>query len=428
MKVLSSRRKPIRKLVGNTYQRRKGECKIKVISAAYIKEIEELQSEYYIFAEMRLFTTEPNLNKVRVTQAFIDDIVENKENYIGLPLFIDMEKVKANFLNRLDHGYDAEKDEFRTEMVGSFYDFEKEEIDEKVCGLIGKVKIAKRNKKMVEAIKKMFAEDALNVSFEIAVKDSQDEDGILVVDKSDGNMLVGMAVVTTPACERAKTLKLVASIDTEQLKQAIESYTKEKAEIICVIKNIAMVADENENVSVVCFEADNGKIKVKESRKMDEILKEQEMVEIESAEEKPEVDQEPVMEKPTEEEVKKDDKQEKDDEEVLAERLDKLTEEVKALENRVVKLEEAQERASTIIEKAESLIAEEKKNKLKTLALRVGLDIKDENVKELIDKEDINGLLELMDSEDTKKDEKVSLASYADIKLSGEYGGLLERI
>ena len=403
---------------------------------------------------MRLFTTEPNLNKVQVTKAFVEDIVENKENYIGLPLFVDMNKLRKNFLKNLDHAYDRKNDEFKTEMVGSFYDFELEEIDKEIYGLIGKVKIAKRNRQTVEAIKKMFAEHNLNVSFEIAVKDSEQADGITIVDKGEGNMLVGMAIVTLPACENATTLKLVANIDENVLRDAIAKVIDGDFEILQTSNNTALVIDENTVLSIVRFEVADKRINIKGVDKVEDILKEKgEELTVETlaeatvdetkqeevvAEEKP-MEEQPIEEKPEKEleektEEESEEKEDSDDdleslkEQILAigEQIKDLAEYVNNAIERIVKLEEAQAKYDEVTTKAEAEIEERKNEKLKELVAKLGLDINDAKVAELIEKRDLEGIMNLVG--EYREDKNVSLASYADIRLTGEYGGLLDRI
>ena len=403
---------------------------------------------------MRLFTTEPNLNNVQVTKAFVEDIVENKENYIGLPLFVDMNKLRKNFLKNLDHAYDRKNDEFKTEMVGSFYDFELEEIDKEIYGLIGKVKIAKRNRQTVEAIKKMFAEHNLNVSFEIAVKDSEQVDGITIVDKGEGNMLVGMAIVTLPACESATTLKLVANIDENVLRDAIAKVIDGDFEILQTSNNTALVIDENRVLSIVRFEVADKRINIKGVDKVEDILKEKgEELTVETlaeatvdetkqeevvAEEKP-IEEQPIEEKPEEEleekpEEESEEKEDSDDdleslkEQILAigEQIKGLAEQVNNAIERIAKLEEAQAKYDEVTAKAEAEIEERKNEKLKELVAKLGLDINDAKVAELIEKRDLEGIMNLVG--EYREDKNVSLASYADIRLTGEYGGLLDRI
>lgn len=389
---------------------------------------------------MRLFTTEPNLNNVQVTKAFVEDIVENKENYIGLPLFVDMNKVRKNFLKSLDHAYDREKDEFKTEMVGSFYDFELEEIDKEIYGLIGKVKIAKRNRQTVEAIKKMFAEHSLNVSFEIAVKDSEQADGITIVDKGEGNMLVGMAIVTLPACENATTLKLVANIDENVLRDAIAKVIDGDFEILQTSNNTALVIDENRVLSIVRFEVADKRINIKGVDKVEDILKEKgEELTVETlaeatvdetkqeevvAEEKP-MEEQPIEENP-EKELEEKTEEESEEKEDSDDDLESLKEQILAIGEQIKDLAEYVNNAIERIVKLEEAQAKYDNEKLKELVAKLGLDINDAKVVELIEKRDLEGIMNLVG--EYREDKNVSLASYADIRLTGEYGGLLDRI
>lgn len=47
------------------------------------------QNDIYSTIVVRMFTTRVNLNNARVTPAFIDEIVNNSSQYIGLPLCVD---------------------------------------------------------------------------------------------------------------------------------------------------------------------------------------------------------------------------------------------------------------------------------------------------------------------------------------------------
>lgn len=44
----------------------------------------------YMEVEMRMFTTRVNKNDDRVTEAFIDDIIANADEYTGTPLCADL--------------------------------------------------------------------------------------------------------------------------------------------------------------------------------------------------------------------------------------------------------------------------------------------------------------------------------------------------
>lgn len=184
--------------------------KAKFISfASVISEMK--QSDMFMSVKMRILETpKANLNGVRVTEAFIDEIIADKERYVGLPLYADVKSLLSGKYSNLGHMYNAKTGEFYSTQIGSFYQFEKEEFKGGAY-LVGYARIPKRNKKLSEAIATLFANGALKFSFEIACSDyEEDEEGIFVIDASENNYLEGTAIVTFPACEDAVALEFVA--------------------------------------------------------------------------------------------------------------------------------------------------------------------------------------------------------------------------
>ena len=74
---------------------------------------------------MRMFSTRANLNSCAVTEAFIDDIIANKQDYVCMPLCADVSKLKNKDYRGLTHLYDKTRGVFLAEEIGGFYDFEK---------------------------------------------------------------------------------------------------------------------------------------------------------------------------------------------------------------------------------------------------------------------------------------------------------------
>jgi hypothetical protein len=77
----------------------------------------------------------------------------------------------------------------------------------------------------MEALTKMFASGDLSFSFEILVGETSMVDGIEVIDASEKNHLIAMAVVSQPADISAKALALVAEVDKEKGKERAFSKT-----------------------------------------------------------------------------------------------------------------------------------------------------------------------------------------------------------
>ena len=184
--------------------------KAKFISfASVISEIK--QSDMFMSVKMRILETpKANLNGVRVTEAFIDEIISDEERYVGLPLYADKKALTSGKYNNLGHMYNAKTGEFYSTQIGSFYQFEKEEFKGGAY-LVGYARIPKRDKQLSKAIAELFADGSLKFSFEIACSDYEEqEDGTFVIDASENNYLEGTAIVTFPACEDAVALEFVA--------------------------------------------------------------------------------------------------------------------------------------------------------------------------------------------------------------------------
>lgn len=182
----------------------------KIILTASSVSVSELKSSRrYMTVSMRMFSTRENRNGTAVTEAFIDDIVANKNDYICMPLCADVPKLKKKDYRGLTHLYDKATHTFLADRVGGFYDFEKVE-DEYGVSLIGYARIDKRNDLICEAIEELYANDALHFSFEISAGYLMENNGITIVDAHPDNELTAMAIVSVPAYPESTALDLVA--------------------------------------------------------------------------------------------------------------------------------------------------------------------------------------------------------------------------
>lgn len=233
----------------------------KVVKTCFASVVSELQqSDIYMTVKARIFETpKANLNGARVTLAFLNEIVENEEKYIGLPLVADVKALANGRYDHLGHLYDARTGQFHTTQIGSFYKFEKEDF-EGGSYLIGYARVMKRNKAVCKAIAELFADGALKFSFEIACGQCQElEDGTILIDASENNFLEGAAIVTFPACEDAVALELVAECDriADDLRKGENEMTdvNTPAEVIAEEEPVAETT-ETENVQETAEEED----------------------------------------------------------------------------------------------------------------------------------------------------------------------------
>lgn len=145
----------------------------------------------------------------------MDEIVEHQDKYIGLPLCADTVNLVKGRYQKLGHCYDPKTGVFSSSIIGSFYRFEKEELDNGEMALVGYARVMKRNKRVCKAIGELFAEGALKFSFEISCGSYEvlDDDTILI-DAADNNFIEGMCIVSFPACPEAVALDLVAEINS----------------------------------------------------------------------------------------------------------------------------------------------------------------------------------------------------------------------
>lgn len=223
-----------------------------VTFASVISEIE--QSDIFMTVRARILETpKANLNGCRVTNDFVDNIISNKERYVGLPLYADKKALVNGNYNRLGHLYDSRTGEFHSTQIGSFYDFEKEDF-ESGSYLVGYARIPKRDKEISKAIDELFADGALKFSFEIACGEySELEDGTIEIDASENNYLEGTAIVTFPACEDAVALEFVAQRSDDTRKgdeeMAEENIVAETATPQTEAEVTAEVAETTEKVA-----------------------------------------------------------------------------------------------------------------------------------------------------------------------------------
>ena len=222
-----------------------------MVQTMFIASASSIQSsDTYMTIETPMFSSPTaNLNGVRVTEAFIDDIVSNQDKYIGLPLVADVANLEARKFDRLGHRYDRRKDTYGTQIIGAFYSFKKEERPDGEKVLVGYARVMKRNKEVCAAIDELFAQGGLKFSFEISCGTyTKLQDGTIEIDADDHNCWESMCIVSSPAYPDAIAYQLVAETDAVGKEEA-EHMNENKEENI-VAEDISEAEVETSEVHV----------------------------------------------------------------------------------------------------------------------------------------------------------------------------------
>lgn len=107
-------------------------------------------SPLYLSIHIPMFTADKeNLNKCTLTSAFIDNIVENADEYEGIPLVADVRNLISGE-QRLTHLLDKNTNEYKTTPIGVFKSFEKAEVNGETV-LFGNARVWKRNAAVCKA-------------------------------------------------------------------------------------------------------------------------------------------------------------------------------------------------------------------------------------------------------------------------------------
>lgn len=74
-----------------------------ILHASVLSISEYQSSNIYMTITARMCSTRPNLNDMAVTEAFIGEIVDNANKYVGLPLCADVSKMSKKDYRGLGH-------------------------------------------------------------------------------------------------------------------------------------------------------------------------------------------------------------------------------------------------------------------------------------------------------------------------------------
>lgn len=190
----------------------------------------ELQNsnDIYMTLNICILSNDVNYNKAQFTDDFIDGVIANKEMYIGIPFVVNRSKLENGDYDNLSH--ELHNGELKTDQIGSFVDFWKEEIDGANC-LMGSIRVFKRFPNTCNAIMELYENGELETSCEVLVREYQEitDDDIRKIHYNDGkNVLIGSAIVSDPAEPRAKATLLIAEAHKKDLAMGGEKMDKKE--------------------------------------------------------------------------------------------------------------------------------------------------------------------------------------------------------
>ena len=383
---------------------------------------EKRSNDIFLLITFKLCDNQGNQNREGVTAAFISEIINNADKYAALPLYVDVPLLLAKDYQHLTHLYDPETGKFNTTQIGGMVNFRTEMNNQGVVSQYGEARIPKREADICERIQELYELGGLNVSFEIKYNPNNViiKDGVKFVDSGEGNSLTGMAIVSVPACPDANAMEMVAEaieqpeaneVNKEMPNEEVVVAAEEQQEAVAETKEEkidnepeAEEKEEQVNAEVVHehMSVEEGYTTTPEGETFHEIHEEHTVVETVEP-------QQPVIA-----------------EENQPDERDQVIAQLKA---RIAELEVAEAELQQIKEAQALAELKAKQEKAKAFASQQGLNVEDEAVANAIaglDYEKIADLAMAISKEQTVTTE-TTIASYVDIEVSKEYGGLLER-
>lgn len=408
-------------------------------------------NDIFLLITFKLCDNQGNLNREGVTAAFISEIINNADKYAALPLYVDVPELLSKNYRNLTHRYDPETGRFNTDQIGGIVHFYSEMNNVGIVSQYGEARVPKREIDICERIQEQYELGLLNVSFEVKYDPNNTivKDGVRFVDAGEGNTLTGMAIVSVPACPDANALEMVAEaneqadvneVNKEMPKEEIvmaeneevkteESVTAEaKTEEEKKEEVTAEISEENSDSETATAETAEAEvvhesIEIRESVNYDDYdgktyhAVTTEHTVVETVDPEPQNAQEPVM---AEDKATSNTDAQDDRDLVIAQ-----------LKERIAALELAEAELNKIKEAQALAEHQAKQEKAKVFAENQGLDITDENVANAIANLDYEAIADLamanVNSQNKTEKPEITMASYVDMEVSGEYGDLLAR-
>lgn len=396
---------------------------------------EKRSNDIFLLISFKLFDNSGNRNGEGVTAAFISEIMNHREKYAALPIYVDVKALLEGRYSELGHNYDPRTGRFNTEQVGGLVDFTMSVNDAGVVSLYAEARIPKRESEICERLQDLFVRGGLNVSFEVKYNPENTfmKDGVRFVDAGEGNTLTGMCIVSVPAYPDADALDMVAEVvnaeettETNEVKEEVPNEelntTVAETEVeqpVTETEHIEAQAEQTEEVAqaeVTEAEVVHEEVEVKESVTVDpydgktyhETKTEHVVVEtVEPAEAPAVIAEEETQPDPRDARIAE-----------LETELARVTAELKVFQDAKMAAE-----------------LQAKQDKAKAFAQKQGLNVEDEAVAHAISEVNYEAIAELaMASEPAQETPapaavEVTMASFVDMEIAGddEYGGLLKR-
>lgn len=402
---------------------------------------EKRSNDIFLLISFKLFDNSGNRNREGVTAAFISEIMNHRDKYAALPIYVDVPALLEGRYDQLGHNYDPETGKFGTEQIGGLVDFRMSVNDAGIVSLYAEARIPKRESEICERLQNLYVMGGLNVSFEVKYNPENIiiKDGVRFVDAGEGNTLTGMCIVSVPACPDANALDMVAEVvnaeETTEVNEVKEEVPNEELNVTAEAEVTETVAEATEEVAQA--EIVHEEIEVRESVSKDpydgktyhETKTEHTVVETVEPEAEP-APETVIAEEPVEAvadcgEDRKDDMGECGDD-PRDRRIAELEAELARVNAELKEFQDAKMAAEL----------QAKQAKAKAFAEKQGLNIEDEAVARAVSDVNYEAIAELvMASEknekvDASSTQEITMASFVDMEIPGnedEYGGLLKR-
>ena len=402
---------------------------------------EKRSNDIFLLISFKLFDNSGNRNREGVTAAFISEIMNHRDKYAALPIYVDVPALLEGRYDQLGHNYDPETGKFGTEQIGGLVDFRMSVNDAGIVSLYAEARIPKRESEICERLQNLYVMGGLNVSFEVKYNPENIiiKDGVRFVDAGEGNTLTGMCIVSVPACPDANALDMVAEVvnaeETTEVNEVKEEVPNEELNVTAEAEVTETVAEATEEVAQA--EIVHEEIEVRESVSKDpydgktyhETKTEHTVVETVEPEAEP-APETVIAEEPVEVaadcgEDRKDDMGECGDD-PRDRRIAELEAELARVNAELKEFQDAKMAAEL----------QAKQAKAKAFAEKQGLNIEDEAVARAVSDVNYEAIAELvMASEknekvDASSTQEITMASFVDMEIPGnedEYGGLLKR-